>query len=148
MEKFEIDIKWGSYFFIINTASTLFIALLMFLIDVRSLLYLSNILIPIFIIQLLYFTIKAFRENNENGLSKGFRKFFVFIRVLLFYFFLMSFVNWAPSIGVNYSSLLIYHRKKDLSEFLIDEDSNEDYSTTLNDFIFMLKRKLRLVSEI
>ncbi len=60
----------------------------------------------------------------------------------------MSFVNWAPSIGVNYSSLLIYHRKKDLSEFLIDEDSNEDYSTTLNDFIFMLKRKLRLVSEI
>ena len=36
---------------------------------------------------------------------------------------------------------MIYHRKKDLSEFLIDEDSNEDYSTTLNDFIFMLKTK-------
>lgn len=148
MEKFEIDIKWGSYFFIINTAISNFIALLMFLIDVRCLLHLSNILIPIFIIQLLYFTIKAFRENNENGLSKGFRKFFVFIRVLISYFFLMSFVNWAPSIGIDYSSLLIYHRKKDLSEFLIDEDSNEDYSTTLNDFIFMLKRKLRLVSEI
>ncbi len=145
MEKFEIDIKWGSYFFIINTASTIFIALLMSLIDIRSLLYLSNFIIPVFIIQLLYFTIKAFKENNENGLSKGFRKFFVFIRLLVFYFMLASYLNGISRANVWCTSIFFPYRNRDLSEFLIDEDSEEDYVVTLNDFLFMLKRKLRLV---
>ncbi|TDO95389.1 hypothetical protein [Flavobacterium sp. 245] len=148
MEKFEIDIKWGSYFFIINTATSIFITLLMSLIDIRSLLYLSNVLIPIFIIQLLYFTIKAFKENNENGLCKGFRKFFVLIRLLVFYFFLISFLNQTSSSDIQYNSLMFSYRKRDLSEFLIDENSNEDYVATFNDFLFFLKRKLRLVAEI
>lgn len=120
----------------------------MSLIDIRSLLYLSNVLIPIFIIQLLYFTIKAFKENNENGLCKGFRKFFVLIRLLVFYFFLISFLNQTSSSDIQYNSLMFSYRKRDLSEFLIDENSNEDYVATFNDFLFFLKRKLRLVAEI
>lgn len=120
----------------------------MSLIDGRSLLYLSNFVIPVFIIQLFYFTVKAFKENNENGLSKGFRKFFVFIRLLIFYFFLVSFLNQTSSSDIRYNSLLFSYRRKDLSEFLIDENSSEDYVITLNDFLFMLKRKLRLIAEI
>lgn len=141
MEKFEIDIKWGSCLFIVNTATSVFITLLISLIDIRSLQYLSNILIPIFIIQLVYFTIKAFRENRSYGLSKGFRKFFVFIRLFTFYFFLMSFLNrGGTTADINYASVLFPYRKKDLSEFLIDENPS-DNGITLDEFIYTLKRK-------
>ncbi|MDQ6471190.1 hypothetical protein RB619_11100 [Flavobacterium sp. LHD-80] len=142
MEKFEIDLKWGSYFFLINTATSILITLLMSLVDIGSLQYLSNILIPIFIIQLLYFSIKVLKENKRYNLSKGFRKILVFIRFLVFYFMLSSCVNGISNVYFPCFPSLFPYRDKDISEFLIDENSNEDYVVTLNDFLFMLKRKL------
>lgn len=140
MEKFEIEVKWGSYLLIINTATSIVIAFLMFLIDSNSLRYLSNILILIFIIQLLYFTVKAFKENRRYGLSKGFRKFFVFIRLFTFYIFLMALLDGNFGTSIWSPSLLSPYRKKDLSEFLIDENPS-DNGITLDEFIYILKRK-------
>lgn len=139
MEKFEIDVKWGSYFFIINVATSILIALLMFLIDIRSLLYLSNVLMPIFIIQLLYFSIRAFKENRKFGLSKGFRKIFVFVRVLTLYLMLASFSDGRANMWC--FSLLLPYRKKDVSELSAEVDFIEDEGITLNEFIVFLKRK-------
>ncbi|WP_134138708.1 hypothetical protein [Flavobacterium sp. S87F.05.LMB.W.Kidney.N] len=139
MEKFVIDMKWGSYFFIVNTLSSIFIVLIMYLINSYSLIYLSDILIPVFIIQLLYFVIKAVAENKKHDLSRGYRKFFVFIRLLVFYFMLVSFSNESTNIWC--FSLLLPYRRKDISELVIEENSNEDNSITLNEFIVILKRK-------
>jgi len=139
LEKFEIDMKWGSYFFIVNTLSSIFIVLIMYLINSYSLIYLSDILIPVFIIQLLYFVIKAVAENKKHDLSRGYRKFFVFIRLLVFYFMLVSFSNESTNIWC--FSLLLPYRRKDISELVIEENSNEDNSITLNEFIVILKRK-------
>ncbi|WDF63392.1 hypothetical protein [Flavobacterium sp. KACC 22763] len=139
MEKFEIDVKWGSYLFIINAATSILIALLMFLIDIRSLLYLSNVLIPVFIVQLLYFSIRDFKENRKYGLSKGFRKFFAFVRVLAMYFILVSFSDGRGNMWC--FSLLLPYRKKDVSELSADVDSIEDDGITLNEFMATLKRK-------
>ncbi|MDQ1167970.1 hypothetical protein [Flavobacterium sp. SORGH_AS_0622] len=139
MEKFEIDMKWGSYFFIVNTLSSIFIVLIMYLINSYSLIYLSDILIPVFIIQLLYFVIKAVAENKKHDLSRGYRKFFVFIRLLVFYFMLVSFSNESTNIWC--FSLLLPYRRKDISELVIEENSNEDNGITLNEFIVILKRK-------
>nr|WP_128414925.1 hypothetical protein [Flavobacterium sp. Root935] len=139
MEKFEIDMKWGSYFFIVNTLSSIFIVLIMYLINSYSLIYLSDILIPVFIIQLLYFVIKAVAENKKHDLSRGYRKFFVFIRLLVFYFMLVSFSNESTNIWC--FSLLLPYRRKDISELVIEDNSNEDNGITLNEFIVILKRK-------
>ena len=38
-------------------------------------------------------------------------------------------------------SLMFYYRKKNLSEFLIEDNSCENNDTTLNEFIAALKRK-------
>lgn len=141
MEKFEIEVKWGSYFFIINAATSILIVLLMFLIDIQSLLYLSNVLIPVFIIQLLYFSIKAILENRKYDLNKGFRKFFVFIRVLVFCLFLKSFLNINSIDNYWYPTVLFSYRKKDLSEFLIEDNAEVNNGITLNEFIVFVKRK-------
>ncbi|MDR6764071.1 putative membrane protein [Flavobacterium sp. 2755] len=138
MEKFEIDIKWGSYFFIVNMTISIIIMLLMYLINSYSLVYLSDFLIPLFIVQLIYFTIKAVRENNKYDLNKGFRKIFVFVRLLVFYFMLISFSDGRTNIWC--FSLLLPYRKKDISE-LVENDSNRDDEITLKEFMVRLKRK-------
>ncbi|HEU0125970.1 MAG TPA: hypothetical protein VFQ56_06675, partial [Flavobacterium sp.] len=91
MEKFEIDIKWGSYLFVTYTATSIVISLLMLLVDYDR--YLYNVLVLLFVVQLIYFTSKAISENKKNDLSKGYRKFFVCIRLLFFYYLLTSFLN-------------------------------------------------------
>ncbi|MCV2485520.1 hypothetical protein OD917_11330 [Flavobacterium sp. SH_e] len=143
MEKFEIDIKWGSYLFIANAAISIVISLLMLLVDYQSLRYLSNILILVFIVQLIYFTIKSISENNKNGLSKGYRKFFVFVRLLMFFYLLTSFLNGSAitSTGSWYLSLFVPYREKDISELLVEDDPKENNGITLNEFIVALKRK-------
>lgn len=141
MEKFEIDVKWGSYLVIANIITSSILVLLILLIDIQSLLYLSNILIPVFIIQLLYFTIKAIRENKKQDLSKGFRKFFIFIRVFVIYFFMILLLNGSLYTAFSDNFLLFYHRKKDLSEFLIEDNADVNNGITLNEFIATLKRK-------
>ncbi|WP_128414772.1 hypothetical protein [Flavobacterium sp. Root186] len=138
MEKFEIDIKWGSYLFITNAVSTICIVLLMFLTNSYSLIYLYDILIPVFIVQLIYFIIKAISENNKHHLNKGFRKIFVFVRLLAFYFMLISFSDGRTNIWC--FSLLLPYRKKDISE-LVEDHPIEDNDITLKDFIVSLKRK-------
>lgn len=143
LEKFEIDIKWGSYFFIVNTLSSIFIVLIMYLINSYSLIYLIDILIPVFIIQLVYFVIKAVAENKKYDLSRGYRKFFVFIRLLVFYYLLTLFLNGSGITNTNslYLSLFVPYREKDISELLTEEDLNENNVITLNEFITALKRK-------
>lgn len=138
MEKFEIDIKWGSYFFIANMTISIIIVSLMFLINSYSLIYLSDFLIPLFIVQLIYFTIKAIRENNKYHLNKGFRKILIFVRLLVFYFMLISFSDGRPNIWC--FSLLLPYRKKDISE-LVEDDLNRDDEITLKEFMVRLKRK-------
>ncbi|WP_343696055.1 hypothetical protein [Flavobacterium sp.] len=141
MEKFEIDIKWGSYLFIVNVVSSICIILVICLIDINSLEYLYNILIPLFVLQLIYFTVKAIIENNKYDLSKGFRKIFVFVRLLVFYYLLAMFPS-ATTNDTNSSIFFLFlpYRKKDISE-LIQDDSNEEDEITLKEFIFKLKRK-------
>lgn len=141
MEKFEIDIKWGSYFFIANMTISIILVLLMFLINSYSLIYLYDVLIPVFIIQLIYFTIKAARENNQYHLSKGFRKIFVFVRLLVFYYLLAMFPS-TPTNDTNSSIFFLFlpYRKKDISE-LVEDYSDEDDEITLKEFMVRLKRK-------
>ncbi|KOP37109.1 MULTISPECIES: hypothetical protein [unclassified Flavobacterium] len=141
MEKFEIDIKWGSYFFIANMTISIIIVLLMFLINNYSLIYLYDALIPVFIIQLIYFTIKAARENNQYHLSKGLRKIFVFVRLLVFYYLLAMFPNTTTN-DSNSSIFFLFlpYRKKDISE-LVEHYSDEDDEITLKEFMVRLKRK-------
>ncbi|WP_338841714.1 hypothetical protein [Flavobacterium ginsenosidimutans] len=143
MEKFEIDIKWGSYLFIANAVVSIVISLLMLLVDYQSLRYLSNILILVFIIQLIYFTIKAISENKKNDLSKGYRKFFVFVRLLMFFYLLTSFLNGNAITETDswYLSLFVPYRKKDIAELLVEDDPKEYNGITLNEFIIALKRK-------
>lgn len=143
MEKFEIDVKWGSYLFIANTATSILIALLLYVIDSYSLIYLSYVLISVFTVQLLYFTIKAISENKKNDLSKGYRKFFVFVRVLVFFYLLTLFLNGSSitSTGSWYLSLFVPYREKDISELLVEDDPIENNGITLNEFIIALKRK-------
>lgn len=117
MEKFEIDVKWGSYLVIANIITSSILVLLILLIDIQSLLYLSNVLIPVFIIQLLYFTIKAIRENKKQDLSKGFRKFFIFIRVFVIYFFMILLLNGSLYTAFSDNFLLFYHQKKTFQNF-------------------------------
>lgn len=145
MEKFEIDIKWGSYLFITNVAASIVISLLILLVDYNSLRYLSNILILVFIVQLIYFTIKAISENKKNDLSKGYRKFFVFVRLLVFFYLLTLFLNGSAINDRNSwcLSLFVPYREKDISELLLEDDSIENNAITLNEFIDALKRKFR-----
>ena len=114
MEKFEIDVKWGSYLFIANIIASIFIALLMLLIDRDSIKY---VIVLVALFQLVYFTNKAIRENKKHGLSKGFRKIFVFLRVLIFSYLLSSFSNMILKEDSRPFSLLFPYRKKHLSEF-------------------------------
>lgn len=113
----------------------------MYLINSYSLVYLSDFLIPLFIVQLIYFTIKAVRENNKYDLSKGFRKIFVFVRLLVFYYLLAMFPS-TPTNDTNSSIFFLFlpYRKKDISE-LVEDDSNRDDEITLKEFIVRLKRK-------
>lgn len=113
----------------------------MLLIDIQSLLYLSNVLMPVFIIQFLYFTIKAIRENKKHDLSRGFRKFFVFTRFFVIYFFMVYLLNAGLQTMIDYPSLMFYYHKKNLSEFLVEDNSCENNGTTLNEFMATLKRK-------
>ncbi|MET3028321.1 hypothetical protein ABXT06_16700 [Flavobacterium sp. UW10123] len=142
MEKFEIDIKWGSYLFIASTATSMAILFLMLLVDFKSLRYLPNILILVFIVQLIYFTIKAISENKKNDLSKGYRKFFVFVRLLMFFYLLTLFLNGSSitSTGSWYLSLFVPYREKDISE-LVEDNSIENNGITLNEFMATIKRK-------
>lgn len=141
MEKFEVDIKWGSYFFIANLTISIIIVLLMCLINIYSLVYLSDFLIPLFIVQLIYFTVKAIRENNKYHLNKGFRKIFIFVRLLVFYYLLAMFSNTTTNESSSSTFFLFLpYRKKDISE-LVENDSNRDDEITLKEFIIRLKRK-------
>ncbi|HEY1196680.1 hypothetical protein [Flavobacterium sp.] len=140
MEKFEIDIKWGSYLFVTYTATSIVISLLMLLVDYDR--YLYNVLVLLFVVQLIYFTSKAISENKKNDLSKGYRKFFVCIRLLFFYYLLTSFLNGSAitNTGSWYLSLFTPYREKDISELIAEDDPN-DNSITLNEFMLALKRK-------
>jgi len=140
LEKFEIYIKWGSYLFITNVAASIVISLLILLVDYNSLRYLSNILILVFIVQLIYFTTKALKENKKYGLSKGFRKFFVFTRIIGVYFLFFGVIEESR---LHSSNSFISHPfiKEDLPELFIKDESNEYRGITLNEFIATLKRK-------
>jgi hypothetical protein len=146
LEKFEIDIKWGSYLFITYMASSTVISILMLLVDYDSLRYLSNVLILLFIVQLIYFTSKAISENKKNDLSRGFKKLFVFVRLLFFFYLLMSFLNGSAitNTGSWYLSLFTPYREKDISELIADDDPN-DNGITINEFVAELKRKFARV---
>ena len=141
MERYEIDIKWGSYFFVANLIVSTIITLFMFLIDRQSLRYFDNVIVMVLIILLFYFTIKAIRENKKYGLSRGYRKFFVFIRLLTFFFLLASFLNGSAITSTSswYLSLFVPYREKDISELLVED--GPDKGITLNEFIISIKRK-------
>ncbi|MDP5198287.1 hypothetical protein [Flavobacterium sp. DG2-3] len=142
MEKFEIDIKWGSYLFVVNLIVSTIITLFMFLIDGQSLRYFDNVIVIVLIILLFYFTNKAIRENKKYGLSRGYRKFFVFIRLLTFFFLLASFLNGSAITSTSswYLSLFVPYREKDISE-LLEDDSHEYNGVTIKEFVVALKRK-------
>ncbi|MHC0444525.1 hypothetical protein ACWA1F_03905 [Flavobacterium sp. 3-218] len=142
MEKFEIDIKWGSYLFVANLIVSTIITLFMFLIDRQSLRYFDNVIVIVLIILLFYFTNKAIRENKKYGLSRGYRKFFVFIRLLTFFFLLASFLNGSAITSTSswYLSLFVPYREKDISE-LLEDDSHEYNGVTIKEFVVALKRK-------
>jgi c-di-AMP phosphodiesterase-like protein len=112
LEKFEIDMKWGSYLFMANIIASIFIALLMFL-DRNSI---AHIII------------------------------FVFFRVLIFSYLLSSFLRMTSEVDAQPFSLLFPHRKKNLSEFLIEDDLDEREGITLNDLIPKFKKFARLIS--
>lgn len=126
--------------FVTYTATSIVISLLMLLVDYDR--YLYNVLVLLFVVQLIYFTSKAISENKKNDLSKGYRKFFVCIRLLFFYYLLTSFLNGSAitNTGSWYLSLFTPYREKDISELIAEDDPN-DNSITLNEFMLALKRK-------
>jgi hypothetical protein len=87
LEKFEIDVKWASYFVIVNVIVSIVVAL--FAVVFFSLSFeeryntkfVSSVLIMFFVIQLFYFVRKAIKENKKIKQLESFQKcqfFFVF----------------------------------------------------------------------
>ncbi len=136
MKKFEIEIKWGSFFLIVNTITSIFITLLICLAD--SLRYLSNALVTIFVVQLFYFTIKAVKENRNYGLSKGFRKFFVFVRVTGVYLLFLAIIQESRLSSLGSSSHPF--TKEDLPVLFVEESPEEYKSITLKGFVASLRK--------
>lgn len=148
MEKFEIDVKWASYFVIVNVIvsnAVVLLAVVFFSIDYENRYYsgfISRILILFFVIQLFYFVRKAIKENNEHRTIRIFSKVSIFLRILCFYFFIISLKNISPEITSLGLNSILQYRKNNLSEFLIDENDLEDNkSNWLNDLVIVINRR-------
>ncbi|KAF2080515.1 hypothetical protein [Flavobacterium sharifuzzamanii] len=135
MEKFEIDIKWGSYLFIANVVASIVISLLVLLIGYHSLRYLSYVFMLTFVIQLFYFTSRAIKERNDRGV---FRNLFVFVRIFAFSFSLITMLVVSKKKPDNFMMTICIRKE---SSDLLQDDSYEYNGITLNEFMATLKRK-------
>ncbi|MES2574593.1 MAG: hypothetical protein V4572_06600 [Bacteroidota bacterium] len=132
LEKFEIDIKWGSYFVIVNLIISITIALFILVIfptsfeDRYNSKFLSSFLIMLFVIQLFYFVRKAIKENKKYQTIRFFAKVSIFLRVLCFYSFIVSLKYISPQITSLELNSILKYRKNNLSEFLIDDDEMKE----------------------
>jgi hypothetical protein len=148
LEKFEIDVKWASYFVIVNIIVSIVVTLFVVVFfslsfeDGYSTKFVSNVLIMLFVIQLFYFVRKAIKENKKHQTIRAFAKVSIFFRVLGLYLFISCSINQSPysSSWSNYFNL--QYRKNNLSEFLIDEDEIKDNkSNWLNDLVIVINRR-------
>ncbi|TDE46909.1 hypothetical protein E0I26_02140 [Flavobacterium rhamnosiphilum] len=148
MEKFEIDLKWASYFVIVNVIVSIVVALLAVVFfslsseESHNTKFASNVLIMLFIIQLFYFVRKAIKENKKHQTIRIFSKVSIFFRVLGFYLCIVFLINYSPVSSWDTNFVNLQCRKNDLSEFLIDEDEIKDNkSNWLNDLVIAINRR-------
>jgi membrane protease YdiL (CAAX protease family) len=148
LEKFEIDVKWASYFVIVNVIVSIVVAL--FAVVFFSLSFeeryntkfVSSVLIMFFVIQLFYFVRKAIKENKKNQTIRIFSKVSIFFRVLGFYIFIVSLKYISPHITSLELNSILQYRKNNLSEFLIEEDEiKNNKSNWLNDVVIVINRR-------
>ncbi|MFV8345230.1 hypothetical protein [Flavobacterium sp. ZB4P13] len=148
MEKFEIDLKWASYFVIVNVIVSIVVALLAVVFfslsseESHNTKFASNVLIMLFIIQLFYFVRKAIKENKKHQTIRIFSKVSIFFRVLGFYIFIVSLKYISPHITSLELNSILQYRKNNLSEFLIEEDEiKHNKSNWLNDVVIVINRR-------
>ncbi len=149
LEKFEIELKWASYFLIVNTIIAIVVTVFMLVFFLLSLensydSKFSSIFIIILLgIQFFYFVRKAIKENKEHQAIRFFSKLAILFRVLGLFIWLKYLVSISP-ISVLDSYFVIENKKKNLSEYLVDEDDLiYNNSNWLNDFVIILSRKFR-----
>jgi len=148
LEKFEIDIKWASYFVIVNVLVSNIVVLfaVVFFSSNYENRYNSkivfNFLIIFFVIQLFYFVRRAIKENKEHQRILIFSKVSIFWRVLVFYLFIVSLKYISVEITSLELNSILQYRKNNLSEFLIEEDEIKDNkSNWLNDFVIVINQR-------
>lgn len=149
MEKFEIDIKWASYFIIVNVIVSIAVALFAVVFfsisfeDRYNTKFASSLLIMLFVIQLFYFVRKAIKENKEHRTINFLSKVSIFFRVLGLYLIINCIINQSSDSTnpwVNYINL--EYRKNNLSEFLIEADEiKQNKSNWLNDLVIAINRR-------
>ncbi len=148
LEKFEIDVKWASYFVIVNVIVSNVVALFAVVFfslsfeDRYNTKFVSSVLILFFVIQLFYFVRKAIKENKKHQTIRAFIKVSIFFRVLGFYLYIIFLINYSPVSSWDTNFVNLQCRKNDLSEFLIDEDEIKDNkSNWLNDVVIAINRR-------
>lgn len=148
LEKFEIDIKWASYFVIVNVLVSNIVVLfaVVFFSSNYENRYNSkivfNFLIIFFVIQLFYFVRRAIKENKEHQRILIFSKVSIFWRVLVFYLFIVSLKYISVEITSLELNSILQYRKNNLSEFLIEEDEiKNNKSNWLNDFVIVINQR-------
>lgn len=148
MEKFEIDIKWGSYLVIVNVLVSNIVVLFAVVFFSSNYEYrynskiVFNFLIIFFVIQLFYFVRRAIKENKEHQKILILSKVSIFWRVLVFYLFIVSLKYISVEITSLELNSILQYRKNNLSEFLIEEDEIKDNkSNWLNDFVIVINQR-------
>lgn len=117
MGKFEIDLKWASYFFIVNVLVSIVVALfavVFFFVSYEGRFnsgFITNLLLLFFAIELFYFVRKAIKENKEHRRIRFFSKVSIFFRVLVFYFFNIFLMSQSTKNGSFEDYFILYHRK-------------------------------------
>lgn len=148
MEKFEIEVKWASYFIIVNAIVMNIIALFGVVFfslsfeDRYNTKFMSNFIVVSFIIQLFYFVRKAIKDNKEHQTIRFLAKMSIFFRVLSLYIFMSYLLNQVSDCSPwkNYFNFPI--RKNNLSEFLIEDDEvKENTSNWLNDLVVTINKR-------
>ena len=137
IEKFEIDLKYGSYLFISNGISSLFLtfwALLFFRND-----FVFQLILIIFSVQFVCFYVKTIIEKNKIQKLETFNKVIVFFRAFGIYLIFISLFSQSNQLINN--NYFLQNRNKKISELLVNEgDLKDNKSNLVIDFIKNLKQ--------
>ncbi len=131
MERFEIELKWATYFAIVNliVMSSLCLLALVFPLSIlenhqnsievhQDSVFVIKCLVGIYLVQLFYFTRKAIKEYKKHTIISLYYQ----LDILLWVFSVSLVLQFLVS-PMGHSNLYFENIKRNLSEFLIEEES-------------------------